>query len=55
MVKAKVREVYYRWIEICDFRKLHVEVVVESEFYENVESDVAERHCQGNNTNEGNV
>jgi hypothetical protein len=32
-----------------------VEVVVESEFYENVESDVGEGNCQGKNTNEGNI
>jgi hypothetical protein len=32
-----------------------VEVVVKSEFYKNVDSDVAEGDCQGNNTNEGNV
>jgi hypothetical protein len=31
-----------------------MEVVVESEFYKNVESDVA-GDCQGMNTNEGNV
>jgi hypothetical protein len=29
--------------------------VAESEFYKNVESDIAEGDCQGNNTNEGNV
>jgi hypothetical protein len=55
MVIAKGKEFTRGGSEICGIKKLYVEVVTESEFYENVESVIAEGDCQGKNTNGGNV